>query len=114
MLGVADTATVTFDIRGIDIIALKKLSLVSHALAQKIGGSAGQEQQVLATVLDDTIRKIEPNSPHSAQRRACAHDRQVPHLRSGHQSLAPRRGCALHLRLGHSGVSLGDGHRHGA
>ncbi len=56
---ITDTATVTISILGIEIIALKKLSLVSHALAQKIGGSAGEEQKTLATVLDDTIRKIE-------------------------------------------------------
>lgn len=59
MLGITDTATATIDILGIEIIALKKLSLVSHALADKIGGSAGEEQRVLAKVLDDTIRKIE-------------------------------------------------------
>lgn len=59
MLGITDTATVTISVLGIDLVALKKLSLVSHALAQKIGGSAGDEQKVLATVLDDVIRKIE-------------------------------------------------------
>lgn len=59
MLGIADEVVVTISILGIDIVALKKLSLVSHALADKIGGSAGEEQRVLAKVLDDTIRKIE-------------------------------------------------------
>jgi hypothetical protein len=59
MLGITDTVTATISLLGIEIIALKKLSLVSHALAEKIGGSAGEEQKVLATVLDDTIRKIE-------------------------------------------------------
>lgn len=54
-----DTYTVTISVRGIEIVALKKLSLVSHALAQKIGGSAGQEQAVLATTLDDLVRQIE-------------------------------------------------------
>ncbi|HRH15747.1 MAG TPA: hypothetical protein PK225_15530 [Azonexus sp.] len=54
--------TVTIDVLGIDIIALKKLSLVSHALAGKIGGSAGDEQRCLATVLDDVIRKVEINA----------------------------------------------------
>jgi hypothetical protein len=58
-IGIVDTATVTISIMGIEIVALKKLSLVSHALADKIGGSAGEEQRVLAKVLDDTIRKIE-------------------------------------------------------
>lgn len=50
---------VTIDVQHIDLLALKKLSLVSHALAEKIGGMAGREQTTLATVLDDTIRKIE-------------------------------------------------------
>lgn len=50
---------VTIDVQNIDLLALKKLSLVSHALAEKIGGMAGVEQKTLATVLDDTIRKIE-------------------------------------------------------
>lgn len=59
MLGMIDTATVTISVMGIDLIALKKLSLVSHALAEKIGGRAGEEQKALATVLDETIRKIE-------------------------------------------------------
>jgi hypothetical protein len=59
MLGMIDTANVTISIMGIDLIALKKLSLVSHALAEKIGGQAGAEQKTLATVLDETIRKIE-------------------------------------------------------
>lgn len=59
MLGIIDTATVAISVQGIELIALKKLSLVSHALAEKIGGSAGQEQKALATVLDDLIRQIE-------------------------------------------------------
>jgi hypothetical protein len=59
MIAATDTATVTISLLGIEIIALKKLSLVSHALAGKIGGRAGEEQRTLATVLDDTIRKIE-------------------------------------------------------
>lgn len=59
MLRITDTVTVTISVMGIDIIALKKLSLVSHALAQKIGGEAGREQSTLAKVLDETIRKIE-------------------------------------------------------
>lgn len=56
---ITDTATITISIMGIDLVALKKLSLVSHALAERIGGEAGREQKMLATVLDDTIRKIE-------------------------------------------------------
>jgi len=59
MLGMIDTATVTISVRGIDLLALKKLSLVSHALAQKMGGMAGEEQKALAVTLDETIRKIE-------------------------------------------------------
>ena len=59
MLGITDTAHITISVTGIDLIALKKLSLVSHALANKIGGTAGEEQRTLATVLDETIRKIE-------------------------------------------------------
>lgn len=59
MLDITDTATVTISVMGIDVIALKKLSLVSHALAEKMGGMAGEEQRTLAKVLDDTIRKIE-------------------------------------------------------
>ncbi len=50
---------VTIPVRGIDLIALKKLSLVSHALGQKIGGEAGREQACLAGVLDELIRNIE-------------------------------------------------------
>jgi hypothetical protein len=58
-LGLVDTVKVEIDVQGIDLIALKKLSLVSHALAKKIGGMAGQEQATLASVLDDVIRQIE-------------------------------------------------------
>lgn len=58
-LGITDTATVAVTVQGIELIALKKLSLVSHALAKKIGGYAGQEQATLASVLDDIIRQIE-------------------------------------------------------
>jgi hypothetical protein len=65
MLGMIDTATVAVSIRGIDLMALKKLSLVSHALAEKIGGSAGQEQKTLATVLDDLILQIELKIAHA-------------------------------------------------
>lgn len=55
-----DETSVTITVRGIDLIALKKLSLVSHALAQRLGDyRAKQEQACLATVLDDVIRKIE-------------------------------------------------------
>lgn len=59
IIAVADTATVAISITGIEVIALKKLSLVSHALAQKIGGVAGLEQETLAKTLDDVVRRIE-------------------------------------------------------
>ena len=68
MLGIIDKATVTISVRGIDVIALKKLSLVSHALAQKIGGRAGDEQKCLADVLDDVIRQIEINAASRKQK----------------------------------------------
>jgi hypothetical protein len=58
-LGIADTATVTISVTGIEIIALKKLSLVSHAVAEKIGGPGGREQTALAKTLDDLVRQIE-------------------------------------------------------
>lgn len=55
-----DETSVTIAVRGIDLFALKKLSLVSHALAERLGDfRAKQEQSCLATVLDDVIRKIE-------------------------------------------------------
>lgn len=59
MLGMIDTATITISVRGIDLLALKKLSLVSHALASKLDYRAGEEQKALATTLDDLIRQIE-------------------------------------------------------
>ena len=54
-----DSVKVAISVTGIDLLCLKKLSLVSHALADKMGGMAGREQLALAGVLDDTIRKIE-------------------------------------------------------
>lgn len=54
-----DTRTVTISVTELDLMALKKLSLVSHALASKLDYRAGEEQKTLATVLDETIRKIE-------------------------------------------------------
>ncbi len=59
MLNTADTATVTIRVRGIDLMALKKLSLVSHALASKLDYRASEEQKALASTLDDMIRQIE-------------------------------------------------------
>jgi len=57
--GLFDTMTVTISVTGLELTALKKLSLVSHALAAKLPASAGQEQTVLATTLDELIRQIE-------------------------------------------------------
>jgi hypothetical protein len=54
-----DVKTVAISVNGIELLAMKKLSLVSHALAQRIGGTAGREQTMLATTLDDVIRRIE-------------------------------------------------------
>lgn len=54
-----DTLTVTISIRPIELIVLKKLSLVSHALAGRLSFGASQEQEVLAKTLDDLIRQIE-------------------------------------------------------
>jgi len=59
MLGVIEKATVTITVSGMDIIALKKLSLVSHALSRRLDGQAGREQTTLANTLDDVIRNIE-------------------------------------------------------
>ncbi|WP_257164634.1 hypothetical protein [Bradyrhizobium sp. SRS-191] len=62
MIGLTDTVTVAISITGIDIVALKKLAIVSHALAGKIGGTAGLEQKALAGTLDDLLRQIEINT----------------------------------------------------
>jgi hypothetical protein len=59
-------AKVEIECSGIELVALKKLSLVSHAVAQKIGGRAGDEQKCLASVLDDIIRQIEINAARAA------------------------------------------------
>ncbi|MGJ4888893.1 hypothetical protein ACQR1Y_11905 [Bradyrhizobium sp. HKCCYLRH3099] len=59
LIGLTDTITIAVSITGIELVALKKLSLVSHALADKIGGRAGLEQKTLAATLDDLLRQIE-------------------------------------------------------
>jgi hypothetical protein len=61
-LGITDKATVTITVSGIELLALKKLALVSHALAAKLWGVAGFEQKCLASTLDDLIRQIEIES----------------------------------------------------
>ena len=53
---------VTIEVQVIELLALKKLSLVSHALASKLDYQASQEQKCLASVLDDVIRRIEINA----------------------------------------------------
>lgn len=63
-----ESTTITTAISGIEVIALKKLSLVSHALADKIGGRAGQEQTTLAITLDNLVRQIELNAAKAAKR----------------------------------------------
>ena len=54
-----ETHTVTVSISGIELACLRKLSVVSHALAQKIGGRAGDEQKLLARTLDDLLNQID-------------------------------------------------------
>lgn len=59
VIDLADTITVAISVTGIEIVALKKLSLVSHALAAQLSHSAGQEQKLLARTLDELILQIE-------------------------------------------------------
>ena len=54
-----DRSPVTINVSGIEVVALKKLSLVSHALAERLSFTARQEQECLAKTLDDVIRRIE-------------------------------------------------------
>ncbi len=55
-----DNATVTISANRLELAALKKLSLVSHALASKLGDyRASEEQKTLAMTLDEIIRRIE-------------------------------------------------------
>lgn len=55
------TATIKapVEIMGIELLALKKLAIVSAALGRKIGGAAQREQETLVAVLDKVIRQIE-------------------------------------------------------
>ncbi len=48
-----------FHISPIELIALKKLSLVSKALATRLTGAAAREQDCLATVLREVIDRYE-------------------------------------------------------
>jgi len=45
------------EISRLEVLVLKKLVLINHALAKTIGGSAGKEQAALVSVLNDiTLR----------------------------------------------------------
>lgn len=47
-------------VSGIELVGLKKLSLVSHALASKFDDYRSKEEQTcLAEILDDVIRRLE-------------------------------------------------------
>lgn len=48
-----------FHIRPIELVALKKLELVSQALATKLTGEAGREQKCFADTLRDVITRYE-------------------------------------------------------
>ena len=54
-----DQKPVTIAVRGIEVLALKKLSLVSHALASKLPHSSAQEQRCIAGMLDDGATRSE-------------------------------------------------------
>ena len=54
-----DDTTVSISINGLEVTCLKKLSLVSHALATKLKYHAQEEQKTLVKVLDDVILRIE-------------------------------------------------------
>lgn len=49
----------TIQIEHIEVVALRKLELVSKALATKLTGMAAKEQQCLAGVLGDVLDRIE-------------------------------------------------------
>lgn len=51
--------TATIEVSGIELAALQKLSLMSHALASKLDYRASEEQKTLASVLDDVLRRIQ-------------------------------------------------------
>lgn len=58
-MDIATTHQIQVEVRGIDVLALKKLSLVSHALAGRLDYTARKEQEVLVQTLDDLIHQIE-------------------------------------------------------
>lgn len=51
----------------IEIMALRKLEIVSKALAQKLGGAAGREQLCLAQTLGDVLDRAEISGGLTAQ-----------------------------------------------
>ena len=56
---VIEKVPVAVNVSGIELVALKKLSTISHALASKLGGRAADEQKTLVGVLDELVRQIE-------------------------------------------------------
>jgi hypothetical protein len=57
---ILDATQVSIEVSGLEVFALKKLSLVSHALASKFDDfKSREEQKCLAGILDDVIRRIE-------------------------------------------------------
>lgn len=67
-----DKYPVTIEINGIELVALKKLSLANHALATRLQHSASQELKCLIDVLDDIIRQIDINRASAPPARAGA------------------------------------------
>jgi len=63
-----DRINATVSLSPIEMVALKKLAIVSHALAARLDGTAAREQACLASTLDDLLRQIEIN--HAAGRAA--------------------------------------------
>jgi len=58
-MSLAETIKIEIAVRGIELVTLRKLSTVSHALASKLDLLARQEQEALATTLDDVLRRME-------------------------------------------------------
>lgn len=58
----------------LEVLVLKKLTVINHALGKTIGGSAGQEQAALVTVLNDVVLRADADS----QMRATAPGLKMP------------------------------------
>lgn len=58
-LNMVTPTSLRVEISGIELIALKKLALITHALATKFNLGAREEAECLAKVLDDVIRRFE-------------------------------------------------------